>query len=188
VKAIQREMKTKYSDELILIRPYRPSDVDNLYEAARESINQVYRWLPWCHPLYSIEESIDWIRSRSSAWEHGKEYSFVIEDAVTGKFLGGTGINEINSIHKSGNLGYWVRSTETGRGVASAATLLTAVLAFEQLHLHRVEIIAAVKNLASQRVAEKAGAMREGILRRRLLINGNHHDAIIYSLLPEDLT
>jgi len=66
--------------------------------------------------------------------------------------------------------------------------LLTAVLAFEQLHLHRVEIIAAVKNLASQRVAEKAGAMREGILRRRLLINGNHHDAIIYSLLPEDLT
>jgi len=89
VKAIQREMKTKYSDELILIRPYRPSDVDNLYEAARESINQVYRWLPWCHPLYSIEESIDWIRSRSSAWEHGKEYSFVIEDAVTGKFLGG---------------------------------------------------------------------------------------------------
>jgi len=187
LKEIQRQIKTEYSDGFILIRPYRENDIDNLYQAARESINQVYPWLPWCHPFYGIEESSDWIHSRSSAWKDGKEYSFVIEDAATGKFLGGTGINEINKTHNYGNLGYWVRSSETGRGVATRATLLTAIFGFEQLHLQRLEIITAVGNRASQRVAEKAGAKKEGTLRRRLLINGIHHDVIIYSLLPVDI-
>jgi RimJ/RimL family protein N-acetyltransferase len=62
-----------------------------------------------------------------------------------------------------------------------------ARFSFEQVGLHRDEILAAVPNVASQRVAEKAGAVREGVLRNRLLIGGESQDAVLFSLIPEDL-
>jgi RimJ/RimL family protein N-acetyltransferase len=84
------------------------------------------------------------------------------------------------------NLGYWVRSSATKRGVASAATRLIARFGFRELGFQRLEIVAATGNGASQRAAEKAGATREGVLRKRLLINGQPHDAVLYSLVAED--
>lgn len=86
-----------------------------------------------------------------------------------------------------GNLGYWVRTSRTRSGVASAATRLIARFGFLSLGLQRLEIVVAVGNQASERVAEKAGATREGVLRKRLLIHGQPHDAVLYSLVAEDL-
>jgi RimJ/RimL family protein N-acetyltransferase len=90
-------------------------------------------------------------------------------------------------VHQFGNLGYWVRTSAAGRGVASKASRLVARFGFEELGLHRIEILAAVSNVASQRVAEKIGAAREGVLRKRLLIRGEPQDAVMFSLVPEDL-
>ena len=70
--------------------------------------------------------------------------------------------------------------------MGARATRLAARFGFEQLGLQRIEIVAAVDNLASQRVAEKAGARHEGLARKRLLIRGLAHDAMIYSLVGED--
>ena len=86
------------------------------------------------------------------------------------------------------NLGYWVRTSATGKGIASRATRLVAGFAFEELKLQRVEIMAAVGNIASQRVAEKAGAIREGVLRKRLLNDDRPLDAVLFSLIEEDLS
>ena len=180
-------MKTELLDQNILIRPYRAEDLDALYEAARESIREVSTWLPWCHADYSKEESSAYILSRDEAWSNGSEYSFGIFDARTGAFLGGVGLNQINRMHMMANLGYWVRSSSTKRGVASKATRLVARFGLEELGLQRIEIVVAVDNWASQRVAEKVGATREGILRKRLLIHGRPQDALMYSLVAEDL-
>jgi len=49
----------------LLIRPYREEDAGALYEAVRESLSEVSRWLPWCHENYSIEESREF---KPSAW------------------------------------------------------------------------------------------------------------------------
>jgi RimJ/RimL family protein N-acetyltransferase len=51
----------------------------------------------------------------------------------------------------------------------------------------RVEIVAAVGNLASQRVAEKVGAIREGCARNRCRAAGVQHDAFVYSVIPGDV-
>jgi RimJ/RimL family protein N-acetyltransferase len=181
-------MNVELSDGTILIRPYRPEDAEALYEAVRESIAEVSAWLPWCHDNYSLADSREFVGSRSKTTADGHWYSFAIfETGDTGKFLGGVGLNFINLVHQMANLGYWVRSSSVGHGVATSATKLAARFGFEQLGLHRIEIVAAVPNIASQRVAEKAGAVREGILRRRLLIRGESQDAVLFSLVPEDL-
>jgi RimJ/RimL family protein N-acetyltransferase len=171
----------------LLIRPYRDEDVSALYEAVRESLPEVSRWLPWCHENYSIEESKEFVGSRETAAHDGEWHSFAVFERQGGKFLGGVGMNFFNRVHQMANLGYWVRTSAAGRGVATTATRAVARFGFEQLGLQRIEIVAAVGNLPSQRVAEKAGAVREGVLRKRLLIRGESQDAVLFSLVAEDL-
>jgi len=175
-----------FKDGNILIRPFRAEDISAVFEAVRESINEVAPWLPWCHEDYKMEETTEFIMSRDEAWKNDTDYGFGIFDAKTGKFLGGVGLSQINRAHQMGNLGYWVRTSCAGRGVASSAARLAARFALEELKLQRVEILAATGNHASQRVAEKAGATREGVLRKRLLVKGQAQDAVLYSLVSED--
>jgi len=171
----------------LLIRPYREEDANALYDAVRESLSEVSRWLPWCHENYSIEESKEFVGSREKAAHEGEWYSFAVFEREGSKFLGGVGLNFFNHVHQMANLGYWVRTSSAGRGVATNATRAVARFGFEELGLQRIEIVAAVGNLSSQRVAEKAGAVREGVLRKRLLIRGQAEDAVLFSLVREDL-
>jgi ribosomal-protein-serine acetyltransferase len=170
------------------IRRYQLDDASGLYEAARESIADIYPWMKWCHPDYSIEDSRSWVPLTVADWEAGVAYDFVVYDCDTGRFLGAVGINQINRVHDFANLGYWIRSSAAGRGLAPQAVRLCARFGFEELKLQRIEIVAAVGNARSQRVAEKAAATREGVLRHRLNIDGTWHDAVMFSVLPGDLT
>jgi RimJ/RimL family protein N-acetyltransferase len=167
---------------LIRLRPYAPGDAPALFEAARESVGEVFPWLPWCHPEYSLAEAEEWARSRAALRAEGVEYDFVILDE-SARFLGACGINQINRLHRFANLGYWVRTSATGRGVATEAVRQVAGFAFAETDLVRIEIVCAVGNTRSQRVAERAGAVREGVLRNRLVLRGQPVDAVMYSLL-----
>ena len=178
----------KLTDGEILVRPLVLDDAEALFQAARESIPEVSRWLPWLHENYSIDETRAFLSLRTNPNPAEEAYSFGIFDQASERFLGGIGLNFINRVHQMANLGYWVRTSATGKGVAAKATRLVAGFGFFELGLERIEIIAAVDNLASQRVAEKAGAVRECVARQRLLINGKRHDAVVFSLLPEDLS
>lgn len=171
----------------ILLRPYRPGDAVSVYDAATESVNEVGKWLPWCHAGYTLQESKNWIKTCAESWKNGSAYEFAVLDSQTGRYLGGCGLNHIDPAYKTANLGYWVRSSSTGHGIATVAAMLLAHFGFTQIELNRIEIIVAVENNRSQRVAEKAGAKREGILRNRIPINGLVHDAVVFSFVPQDL-
>ena len=183
---VKADMEADFSSDGISIRRYQLTDIPLLYEAVRESISEISPWLPWCHSDYSMEDSSAWVLSRDEAWANEVERSFVITDAHTGAFLGAVGLNQLNRDHQFANLGYWVRSSRAGRGVATTAALLTARFGLRTLALQRIEILAAVGNRPSQRVAEKAGAKKEGVVRNRLSIRGQPHDAVMYSLIPSD--
>lgn len=179
-------MKRELSDGTISLRPHVAGDAEEIYEAVRESIRELQAWMPWCHPDYAIEETREWLAAREEARSKGTEYDFRISDARSGEYLGGVGINQISG-HRAANLGYWIRSRATGRGVATRAARLVARFGFEELGLIRIEIVAAVGNLASRRVAEKVGAVREGVMRKGLLVHGVEHDAVLTSLVVEDI-
>src|SRR5687767_2976997 len=108
-------------DELIL-RGFRDSDIDAFYEAIQESFVALNRYMTWCHDSYSRDETVTWVSSREKEWAEGHDFSFVIEDGQSGLVLGAIGLNSINYMNKFANLGYWIRTSCTGRGVASRAT------------------------------------------------------------------
>ena len=171
----------------VRLRPYCAGDSSNVFEASVESFRDVGKFLSWCHSGYTIEESANWIKSCGESWDNGSACEFAIFDSGNGRYLGGCGLNHINHVDRIANLGYWVRTSATGRSVAPESALLLARFAFRELNLHRVEIVAAIENLKSQRVAEKTGAKREGVLRNRVMISGIPRDAVVFSLVPSDL-
>ena len=187
-------MRTEIHDEQLILKAYEKSFAPMLFEAGIESRGGEFtRWMPWCHENYTIEESRAFVEKTVENWQHahdfwraGAEFAYAIFDAPTGRFLGGVGLNQPNKIHKFYNLGYWVRVSAQNRGVASHATRLLARAAFEDLPINRLEILVALENIPSQKTAEKAGAWREGILRKRLLIGGRLHDAVLFSFVRED--
>jgi ribosomal-protein-serine acetyltransferase len=166
------------------LRAYALEDAKPLWEAARESVADVFPWLPWCHSEYSLAEAAEWIGARATLAAQGLEYMFAIVGPED-RLLGGCGLNQINRIHRFANLGYWVRSSATGRGVATEAVRQVAEFAFRETDLLRLEIVCALGNARSQRVAVRAGARREGVLRNRLLVHGQPLDAVMYSLVRE---
>ena len=165
----------------IVIRPYQASDVRSLWEAARESVSDIQPWMPWCHPDYTVEEAQAWYQVQAEAWANRTFYEFAITSSH-GHYLGACGVNQLDAVNRRANLGYWVRSRAAGQGVAPAAVKLLSEWAFEHTDLIRLEILVATGNVRSLRVAEKAGAAREGLLRKRLLLHGEAHDAILLSL------
>ena len=181
-------MRNEIRSDKLILRKYEIGFVPLLFEAANESKGSEFsHWMPWCHENYTIEESREFIEKTVENQKDETQFGYAIFDAETDKFLGGTGLNQPNENHKMYNLGYWVRTSQQNRGIASLATKMLARSAFEDLpELNRIEILSAVENIPSQKAAEKSGAVREGVLRSRLVIGGRIHDAVLFSFVRED--
>ena len=175
-----------FENENIKLRLVLPSDTESIFAAVIESIAELSPWMPWCTKEYSIEETKKWCASREEEWKEGAAYDFVIMDKNSESLLGICGLNNINHEVKFANLGYWVRTGRTGHGTATAVVPMLAKFGFDTLNLNRIEIVVAEGNLSSQRVAEKAGALREGFLRKRLFVNGRSLDAFMFSFIRTD--
>ncbi len=171
----------------ITIRPYQTDDVEPLYEAVRSSVAHLSAWLPWCSEAYSLEDARSWVQGAARAWQEGSDYRFVIVDAVTGRLLGGVGLNQITEQHKVGCLGYWVRSDMLGKGIAKQAAGLALNYGFTQLGLARIEVHVLLDNVASNKVASALGGQLEAVQRNRLFHFGQPRDANCYAIIPKDV-
>lgn len=181
--ARRRQIPLSIAGGNLYLRRYEFGDDADLYRAARESIEEVYPYLLWCHPGYSLADARTWLKTVKSEWDKGNSYGFVIRDAETDAFLGGCGLNRVDE-NPMMNLGYWVRTGAAGRGIATQAAQTLARFGFDCLGLQRIEIIMSIENHASRRVAEKAGARFEGVMANRLFLHGRAHDARLYALTP----
>jgi ribosomal-protein-serine acetyltransferase len=166
----------------VTIRPYRIEDAAAVADAVRESVQQVQPWMPWCHPQYSVRDAEEWLVAQVAALEDRKAFAFAIVSSGD-QYLGGCGLNGLDAANRRANLAYWVRTTATRQGVATSAVVALRNWAFQNTDLIRLEILIAVENVASHRVAANAGAVCEGVLRNRLILHGVAHDATMFGLI-----
>lgn len=165
------------------LRPWRIHDAGGLHEAVKESWPTVGRWLAWCHARYSHEEAQAWITHCRQGWSRGEHFAFAIVDDRSGDILGGAGLGRRDRTGDSANLGYWVRQSRQGEGMAARAASLVASFGFEQLRLARIEIVVLPENHASRRTAEKIGARFETMARRRPGADERTMNMAVYGLV-----
>ena len=168
----------------LILRPFEGRDAPAFTRAVRESVETVGQWMPWCHDGYTDKDALEWFGVCRQGRETQTAYEFGIFSEDGAEFLGGAGLNQINKQYAIGNLGYWVRAARQRQQIATRCVGVLSRYAFDTLALHRVEIVVAVGNDASDGVARKSGAVFECIARNRLLIRGASVPASVFSLVP----
>jgi RimJ/RimL family protein N-acetyltransferase len=164
------------------LRPPMPSDSRALVEMARESVETTYPFQAWCHQDFSLQDAKDWVNLSIETQELKTAYHFVIETSDEIRLLGTLSLHSINEANAVGQLGYFVRESERGQGIAVEAAKRLIDFAFKDLKLHRLEILIATHNHNSERVAKKLGAEKEAVLKERLKWNDQFFDAALYVL------
>ena len=182
IQPIERRVLSR-DDFRFELRPYFSGVEDGILEAAMESREEVARWMAWLHPEYGKKDADAWVEYAIGAWDAGTSYEFVIFDRDDGGVVGSCGLNAINRIDLVCNLGYWVRTSKCRLGAASQAAQLIWQFGTEIVGFNRLEIVVAVGNEASRRVAQRVGAVDEGLQRDRLRVSGVAHDAHMFACL-----
>jgi len=175
------------TDGIILLRPPNILDVPAIHAAVTESLPELHPWLDWATDTYDEAAIRAWLEHAEQGWQHSTSYQFIITDSKSGLFVGGCKLDGVDEQNQRCNLGYWVRSSRAGQGIATRAVRLATRFAFETVGLILVEIVAAVKNEASQRVAQKAGAHYQGSLPKPMVVRTEEHNAVLYLLTPLDI-
>jgi RimJ/RimL family protein N-acetyltransferase len=132
-------------------------------------------------PTLSAEELLELNRRR---WDNGEAATFAICDA-SGACVGHVFVNL--TTEDRGSIGYWLLPEARGKGLASRAVRLVSRWALRELRLARLGLSTEPSNRSSQRVAERSGFQREGVLRSYAEIDGRRVDHVSFSLLPGDL-
>lgn len=179
-------LSTRVADDIVTLRPFRLEDSAQLYEAVRESLINLKPWMSWAHDAYAQQDADDFIGITRARWEEKTLYAFAIVDTKNNELLGGCSLSHKHPIYHYCNLGYWVRTSYQGKGLAGRAAKLAAQFGFEHGGIIRAEIVIARDNEKSIRVAEKIGAHFEGILLNRMVVGKFVYDAKMYSLIPQD--
>lgn len=167
----------------LLLRRYRPTDGAAVHEAVVESVTEVAPYETWCHEGYSAAEAAEYAEWWNQAWEKGLAYYYAVTEDATGGYLGSCGLSPVERGHATAGLGFWVRTSATGRGVATGSALTVIEAGFTHLGLNRIEILVGVDNAASRRVAAKLGAVYEGTLRKRLILPAGPTDMALYAVV-----
>jgi RimJ/RimL family protein N-acetyltransferase len=179
-------VSTELRDGSVVLRPFQWGDKAQLYEAVCESLVELKPWMSWAHEAYSQQEAEDFIRITRARWEERSFFAFAITDVKSGDILGGCSLSHKHPVYHYCNVGYWVRTSRQGEGIAGRAAQLAARYGFEHGGIIRAEVVVAVGNTKSTRVAEKIGAHYEGILLNRMVVGKAIFDAHMYSLIPQD--
>jgi ribosomal-protein-serine acetyltransferase len=174
------------TDGTVTLRPFEFGEAAILHQAVQESLTKLEPWMSWARQEYTSETANDFIIITRAKWASGEMYTFAITSSNNGQLLGVCSLDHIHPIYHFCNLGYWVRASRHGQGIAGHAAKLIARFAFEKVNLIRTEIVVAAGNDASRHVAEKIGAHYEGILHNRMVIGTEISDAHMFSLLPSD--
>ncbi|MEV4748517.1 GNAT family N-acetyltransferase [Streptosporangium sp. NPDC049248] len=166
----------------VVLRPLSPADTEAIVRACADP--EIVRFLPLVPVPYTRDDALQYLEMAEEDWKGGGA-AFAIADAETGEWLGNIGLKP-SRLRSTNEIGYLVAPWTRGRGVATAATAALAGWAFGH-GVERVELLADVENLASQRVALAAGFQREGVRRgAEQQRDGTRRDLVSFARLRGD--
>ncbi|KAK2647045.1 hypothetical protein Ddye_022240 [Dipteronia dyeriana] len=179
--SLQSKVKESRDDEFssISLRPLDLSDIDHFMVWATDE--KVTRFCAG-EPYTSKEKGLDFIKNKVLPHPWFKAI------CLGNRPIGIISVSENSGIKRCrGELGYLLASKYWGKGIATRAVKMVAETIFDEWpHLERLEALVDVENVRSQKVLQKAGFLREGVLRKYLIQLGKARDMVMFSLLSTD--
>jgi len=174
----------------VVLRPLAVEDFAAWQEVRRRNADWLLKWEPIrTSGAPDPTESRDAFAVRCGARQRerqlGTGYGYGI--FIEGQFAGEINLSIVQrGPFQSAYVGYWIDEAQAGEGYTPEALVCLCRAAFEDLHLHRVQISIIPRNTASRRVVEKLDIRDEGVAQRYLEINGTWEDHIRYAMTAEE--
>ena len=174
--------------ERLIVRCYQPSDAKLLAESVAENVEHLKPWMPWAHnepePFAEKEKRV--VRFRGM-FDLNENYVYGIFNKQETKLLGGTGLHPRLGDNEL-EIGYWIHKDYAKRCLITESTSSLIKVAFEVLHVHRIEIHCDPGNIASASIPRKLGFTHEGTLRAKTPFLDHWSDSMIWGLLDTEYT
>lgn len=169
----------------VLVPIERP-DAAELWDAIEESRWHLERWLPWV-PFNNTPEACErYADACEKDWDGGRAVRLALRDKESRALLGVVGLDACVHLHKSCELGYWLRRDATGRGLMTEAAAEAVKFAFERMNVHRIRCAAATDNYPSLRVIQRLGFRFEGLARQAEFVASRWLDHALFAKLSTD--
>ncbi len=172
--------------ERLVVRCYNPSDVQMLADAVQASIEHLKPWMPW---VYSEPEplhvKVDRLKRFRGQFDLGEDYIYGIFDKEETRLLGGTGLHTRIGEEQL-EIGYWIHKDFINQGLVTESTAALVKVAFEIIHIHRLEIHCDPGNFASASIPRKLGFTHEGTLRAKTRFLDRWSDSMVWALLDAE--
>ena len=188
-----RNIRVAHSEASDMPGTYEPVEmVEDLMSVTGDDLDlELAGWADPLIPLittvpadFSEEAGLAFIQRQRDRLTSREGYAFVIANASDDHPLGAIGVWIRDIDRGRASVGYWLRSSARGRGAMTVALLAASEWAFETLGIARLELYIEEWNVASWRTAEKAGFIREGLLRNWERIGGEWKAMFVYSKIP----
>jgi RimJ/RimL family protein N-acetyltransferase len=163
------------------LRPWRESDIPALVAACQD--REIGRWtsVPYA---YGESDARAFMLARFDAILASTAAPFAIVSAADpAELLGSISLMRLVWRHARGEVGYWLARPARGSGHATRAVLAICRWGFEALGLERIDLLASVENIPSQRVAERCGFTRDAVLRSYMRGKEGWQDMFAFGLL-----
>lgn len=166
------------------LQPLTLSHTDALWAAGTDE--DIWRYFP--APIRSRDAMAQWVRDAVQEQEQGHSLPFAIIDQETGRIVGSTRFADISRPHRAAEIGWtWLAPTVWRTRVNTECKYLLLSHGFETLDLIRIFLKTDSRNARSQRAIERIGGIKEGVLRRHLILaDGYIRDSVYYSIIVEE--
>ena len=169
----------------LALRPWRRTDLGAVVEACQDA--DIARFAAAVPSPYGEAHARAWFAALEPARVAGRRLELAIAHRDSDDVLGAIVLSNVEHAYRRAMVSFWVGPSARGTGVATHALRLFAAWALGPLGLMRLELFVEPDNTSSQRVAERSGFVREGLLRSRWVNAGQRRDSVVYGLLADDL-
>ncbi len=179
---------SSFETQRLFLRSFRAEDAPDLFAALTESIVELrsHLWfLPWVAEEPTPQSAEIRCRKAEANFLLRADLPYLAFEKASGRLVASFGLHRTDWLLPKTEVGYWVRTSETGKGFASEGVAALTVWALESLGAKRVELVTDEQNTGSRRVAERCGFRLEGVLHNVMQSpNGMLRNSCIYAKLP----
>lgn len=189
VNNAQIDVPSEFNSERLMIRTFTKDDAAKLHEALVESIDELreFLWfLPWVAETQTLASAATRCLNAEANFNERIDFAYLAFEKTSKRLVASVGLHRTDWAIPKTEVGFWVRTSETGKGYASECVNALTTWALEQLGASRVDLVTSEHNAGSRSVAKACGFHLESTSKDEMeWPDGEAKNVCLYAKLPK---